>query len=68
MWKSINKLRNIIIMIVAANVAEQLLDILFKPILVYVCEVWATECADIIGKIHLKLCKYIMLKSEHAQT
>ena len=55
-------------MIVAANVAEQLLDILFKPILVYVCEVWATECADIIGKIHLKLCKYIMLKSEHAQT
>ena len=36
----------------------ELFDILVKPILLYGCEVWATERVDIIEKIHLRFCKY----------
>ena len=35
-------------------------DILVQPILLYGCEVWATERVDIIEKIHLRFCKYVL--------
>ena len=38
----------------------ELFDILVKPILLYGCEVWATESVDIIEKIHLRFCKYVL--------
>ena len=33
---------------------------LVKPILLYGCEVWAAESVDIIEKIHLRFCKYVL--------
>ena len=38
----------------------ELFDILVKPIPLYGCEVWATESFDIIEKIHLRFCRYVL--------
>ena len=38
------------------DIQLELFDILVKPILLYGCEVWATE----IVKIHLRFCKYVL--------
>ena len=42
------------------DIQLELFDILVKPVLLYGCEVWASESADIIEKIHLRFCKYIL--------
>ena len=42
------------------DIQLKLFDILVKPILVYGCEVWATESVDIIKKMHLRFCKYVL--------
>ena len=39
---------------------QLLVDILVRPIILYCCEFWATEHADIIKKSHLRLCKYVL--------
>ena len=42
------------------DIQLELFAILVKPILLYGCEFWATESADIIEKIHLRFCKYVL--------
>ena len=50
------------------DIQIKLFDILVKPIILYGCEVWATESVDIIEKIHLRFCKYVLQvnKSTHS--
>ena len=42
------------------HIQLELFDILVKPIILYGCEVWATESADIIEKILLRFCKSVL--------
>ena len=42
------------------DIQLELFDILVKPIFLYGCEVWATVSVDIIEKIHLRFCKYVL--------
>ena len=42
------------------DIQLEFFDILVKPILLYGCKVWATESVDIIKKIHLRFCKYVL--------
>ena len=37
-----------------------LFDVLVKPVLLYGCEVWAHEGTDILEKLHLRFCKYVL--------
>ena len=42
------------------DIQLKLLDVLVKPVLLYGCEVWAYEDTDILEKLHLKFCKYVL--------
>ena len=53
-------LRKCIQLQLPVDIQLELFDILVKPILLYGCEVWATESVYIIEKIHLRFCKYVL--------
>ena len=42
------------------DIQLQLFDVLVKPVLLYGCEVWAHEGTDILEKLHLRFCKYVL--------
>ena len=42
------------------DIQLQLFDVLVKPVLLYGCEVWAHEGTDILEKLHLSFCKYVL--------
>ena len=39
----------------------RLFDTLVKPILLYGSEIWAHEGTELLEKLHLRFCKYILL-------
>ena len=42
------------------DIQLQLFDVLVKPVSLYGCEVWAHEGTDILEKLHLRFCKYVL--------
>ena len=42
------------------DIQLQLFDVLVKPGLLYGCEVWAHEGTEVLEKLHLRFCKYIL--------
>ena len=42
------------------DVQLHLFDALVKPVLLYGCEVWAHEAIDVVEKLYLGFCKYIL--------
>ena len=42
------------------DIQLQLFAVLVKPVLLYGCEVWAHEGTDILEKLHLRFCKYVL--------
>ena len=43
------------------DIMIQLFDTLVKPILLYGSEIWDHEGTEILEKLHLRFCKYILL-------
>ena len=43
------------------DIQLNLFDVLVNSVLLYGCEVWAHEGTDILEKLHLRYCKYILL-------
>ena len=43
------------------DIMIHLFDTLVKPVLLYGSEIWAHEGTEILEKLHLRLCKYILL-------
>ena len=43
------------------DIMIHLFDPLVKPILLYGSEIWAHEGTEILDKLHLRFCKYILL-------
>ena len=41
-----------------------LFDTLVKPVLLYGSEIWAHEGTEVLEKLHLRFCKYILLVNE----
>ena len=42
------------------DIQLQLFDVLVKPVVLYGCEVWAHEGTEVVEKLHLRFCKYIL--------
>ena len=42
------------------DIQLQLFNVLVKPVSLYGCEVWAHEGTDILEKLHLRFCKYVL--------
>ena len=42
------------------DVQLHLFDALVEPVLLYGCEVWAHEAIDVVEKLYLRFCKYIL--------
>ena len=43
------------------DIMIHLFDTLVKPVLLYGSEIWAHEGTEILEKLHLRFCKYILL-------
>ena len=43
------------------DIMIHLFDTLVKPVLLYGSEIWAHERTEILEKLHLRFCKYILL-------
>ena len=50
------------------DIQLQLFDVLVKPVLLYGCEVWAHEGTDILEKLHLRFCKYVLSVNRYTCT
>ena len=42
------------------DIQLQLFDVLVKPVVLYGCKVWAHEGTEVVEKLHLRFCKYIL--------
>ena len=42
------------------DIALKLFDTLVKPVVLYGAEVWGCENCDIVNKVKLRFCKYIL--------